>query len=69
MVSTAVRADPVLAAAVIVTVPDPLPLAGLTVSHDAALVAVQAQVEALTVTPTLPFPPMADTPHDVEASA
>ena len=69
MVSVAVRTAPVLAAAVIVTVPEPLPLAGLTVSHVESLVAVQLQVEALAVTPTLPFPPMADMPQDVEANA
>ena len=69
MVSVAVRAAPVLAAAAIVTVPDPLPLAGLTVNQVALLVAVQPQPAALAVTPTLPLPPAAPTLHDEEASA
>ena len=69
MVSVAVRAAPGLAAAVIDTVPDPLPLAGLTVNHVESLAAVQLQLGALAVTPTLPLPPMAAAPHDEEASA
>ncbi len=69
MVSVAVRADPVLAAAVIVTVPDPLPLAGLTVAQVELLEAVQPQPEALAVTPTLLLPPPTAAPHDEDANA
>ena len=68
-VSVAVRAAPVLAPAVIVIVPDPFPLAGLTVSHAALLAADQPHEASLTVRPTLPLPPMAATLQDELASA
>jgi hypothetical protein len=54
-----VRAAPVFAAAVTVTVPDPVPLAGLTVTQVELLAAVQPQVELLAVTATLAVAPLA----------
>jgi len=51
-----VRAAPVFAATVIVTVPDPVPLVGLSVTHAASSDAVQAQVERFAVTVTLLTP-------------
>lgn len=68
-VSVAVRAAPVLAAAVIVIVPDPLPLVGLTASHAALLAADHPHEGSLAVRPTLPLPPMAATLQDALASA
>jgi hypothetical protein len=67
IVSVAVRAAPVFAAAVSVTVPDPDPLAGLTVTQAESLAAVHPQLESLAVTATPPVPPVAATPHDVPA--
>jgi hypothetical protein len=60
-VTVAVRAAPVLAAAVTVTVPEPVPLAGDTVAHVALLEAVQPHVVALAVNVTLALPPAAAT--------
>jgi hypothetical protein len=52
IVSVALREFPELELAVTVTVPDPVPLVGLQVSHDALEVAVQGQevADAVTVT-------------------
>ncbi len=65
MVSVAVRAAPVFAATVIVTVPEPVPLAGLTVAQAALLEAVQPHVERFAVTVTLPVAPVAAAESDV----
>jgi hypothetical protein len=48
-----------LAAAVTVTVPDPAPLAGLTVTQVELLTAVQLQAVLLAVTATLAVAPLA----------
>ena len=69
IVSTVVRADPVLGATVIVTVPEPVPLAGPTEAHVDVPNAVQPQPEALAVTTTAAVPPAAPTAHDVAESA
>jgi hypothetical protein len=69
MVSVAVRTAPVFAAAVIDTVPDPVPLAGLTVSQEESLDAVHPQLVLAAVTATAPVPPVTPTPHDVADSA
>jgi hypothetical protein len=66
-VTVAVRAAPVLAAAVTVTVPEPVPLAGDTVAHVALLEAVQPHDVPFVVTVTLAVPPVAATdPVDEE---
>ena len=67
--SVAVRAAPVLAATATVTVPDPVPLIGLTVAQAALLDAVQPQVERFAVTVTLPVAPVAAAESDVADSA
>jgi hypothetical protein len=69
MVSVAVLAAPVLAPAVIVTAPDPLPLAGERVSHVESLAADQPHDAPLAAIATALLPPAAATPHDDEASA
>jgi hypothetical protein len=66
IVSTALRAADVLAAAVTVTVPDPVPLAGLTAAHNDVPNAVQAQDEALAVTVSVVVPPAAAAAQDVD---
>jgi hypothetical protein len=53
-----------LAAAVYATDPFPLPLAPVTVNHDAELAAVQSHPFAA-VTVTVPLPPSAGTDSDV----
>ncbi|SRR6266536_5165453 len=60
MVRVALRALPVLAAAVTLTDPLPVPLAGLTVAHPAGDDAVQVQDGLLAVTDTLAVPPAAE---------
>jgi hypothetical protein len=56
-----------LAAAVTVTVPEPVPLAGDTVAHVALLEAVQPHDVPFVVTVTLAVPPVAATdPVDEE---
>jgi len=57
-VTVAVRAAPLLAATVIVTVADPVPLAGATVAQLAVLDAVQPHVDALAATVALSGPPL-----------
>jgi hypothetical protein len=57
-VTVAVRAAPVLAATVIVTAADPVPLAGATVAQLALLDAVQPHVVALAVSVALNGPPL-----------
>ena len=69
IVSVAVRDDPVLAAVVTVTVAEPVPLAGLTVSQEESLDAVHPQLVLAAVTATAPVPPVTPTPHDVADSA
>ena len=59
MVTVAVRAAPVLAATVTLTVPDPVPLVGVTVAQLALLEAVQPQVARFAVTVTLLVAPAA----------
>jgi hypothetical protein len=59
MVSVAVRAAPVFAATVTVTVPEPAPLAGLAVAQEESLVAVQPQAVLLADTVTLLVVPSA----------
>ena len=63
------RAAPVFAATDTVTVPDPVPLAGLTVAQAESLEAVQPQVERFAVTVTLPVAPVAAAESDVADSA
>ncbi len=58
-----------LAATVMVTVPEPVPLTGLTVAQAALLEAVQPHVERFAVTVTLPVAPVADAESDVADSA
>ena len=69
IVTVAVRAAPVLAATVTVTVPDPVPLVGLTVTHAELLEAVQPQEVLLVDTVTVLVPPVAVGDHDVADSA
>ncbi len=57
--TSATRAAPVFAATVIVTVPEPVPLAGLTVTQLAPRDAVQPHAERFAVTVTLPVAPAA----------
>jgi hypothetical protein len=59
IVSVAVRAAPVFAATVMVAVPEPVPLVGLTVAQVESLDAVQPQVERFAVTDTLLVAPAA----------
>ena len=67
-VTVAVRAAPVLAAAVTVTAPEPVPLAGDTVAHVALLDAVQPHVVPFVFTVTLDVPPVAaNDPVDEES--
>jgi hypothetical protein len=75
MSSVAVRAAPVLAATVTLTVPDPIPVAGFTLTHEVSaaasdpdvglMPAVHPHVEALAVTATRPVPPVAATGNEV----
>jgi hypothetical protein len=58
MVSVALRLLPILPAAVTVTDPLPVPAAGLTVTHPAGDVAVQAQLGSLAVTDRVLGPPI-----------
>lgn len=68
MVRTALRADPVLAEAVTVTDPEPVPLAGLADAQLDVPIAVQPQVELLAVTVTMAVPPAGVAAHDVAES-
>lgn len=68
IVSVAVRSAPVLAATETVTVPAPLPLAGLTVTQLAPLDAVQPHVERFGVTDTRPVAPAAAAESEVAES-
>jgi hypothetical protein len=68
MVSTAVRADPVLGVTVTVTVPEPVPLAGLTVAQVDVPSALHPQPELLAATFTVTVPPAAAAAHEVADS-
>jgi hypothetical protein len=63
-----VRAAPVLAATVTVTVPEPVPLVGLTVAHVELLAALHPQPVPFEDTVTLLVAPVADTDNDVAES-
>jgi hypothetical protein len=65
IVRVAVRAAPVFAATVTVTVPEPVPLVGLTDAHVDVLSAVQPHEAPLAETVTVLVPPVAVTVHDV----
>jgi hypothetical protein len=69
IVRTAVRAAPVFAVAVTVTVPDPVPAAGLTFAHVDVPIAVQLHAEPLALTATVALPPVAVAAHEVADSA
>ena len=62
------RAAPVFAATLTVTVPEPAPLAGLTVTQVVVPRAAQAQVELLEDTVTVPVPPAGVIESDVAES-
>lgn len=64
IVITVLRAAPVLAPTVIVTVPDPVPLVGLTVAQATVLAADQAQVVSFVDSVTVPVPPAEATESD-----
>ncbi len=68
-VSVAVRAAPVFAATVIVTVPEPVPLIGLTVAQAASLDAVHPHVERFAVTVAPLVAPVAAAESDVAERA
>ncbi len=65
MVSTADRVVPVFAVAVTVTVPEPVPLAGLTDAQEEVPSAVQPQLGSLAVTVTVVEPPAVTAVHEV----